>query len=130
MTPLLADRSLGVGVRFQEGGSRQLVGIGVRLQNSVNCQVLCLRRINAVGSSLVSVGAFGITTAATYALAGLIDWRVALVFVIGGIAGGLIGVRLSLRLAEHRGTLSKAFATAVVFVALSVLWKSSAGLFA
>ena len=33
--------------------------------------------INAVGSSLVSVGAFGLTTAATYAMAGLVDWRIA-----------------------------------------------------
>ena len=32
--------------------------------------------LNAVGSSLVSVGAFGLATAMTYAAAGLVDWRV------------------------------------------------------
>ncbi|HWA69258.1 MAG TPA: sulfite exporter TauE/SafE family protein [Rhizomicrobium sp.] len=84
--------------------------------------------INAVGSSLVSVGTFGMTTAATYALAGLIDWHVAAIFVAGGIAGGLLGVKLSLRLSARRGALSRSFAVAVVFVALFVLWKSSAGL--
>jgi uncharacterized membrane protein YfcA len=83
--------------------------------------------INAIGSSLVSVGAFGLTTALTYALAGMVDWRVAAVFVLGGIAGGLVGVRLSVKLSERRGVLSKAFAVVVVCVAAFVLWKSSAG---
>ena len=84
--------------------------------------------INAVGSSLVSVGAFGLTTATTYALTGLVDWRVAGIFVLGGIAGGLIGVKLSVRLSEKRGVLSKSFAVVVIFVAAFVLWKSSAGI--
>ena len=83
--------------------------------------------INAVGSSLVSVGAFGLTTATTYAIAGLVNWHVAAIFVLGGIAGGLAGVKLSVRLSEKRGVLSKSFAVAVVFVAVFVLWKSSAG---
>lgn len=84
--------------------------------------------INAVGSSLVSVGIFGLTTAATYAMAGLIDWRVAGIFILGGIAGGLAGVKLSVRLSEKRGVLSKSFAAAVILVAAFVLWKSSAGI--
>ena len=71
--------------------------------------------INAVGSSLVSVG-------------GMVDWRVAGIFILGGIAGGLAGVKLSVRLAQKRGLLAKAFAVAVVFVAAFVLWKSSAGI--
>jgi uncharacterized membrane protein YfcA len=82
--------------------------------------------INAIGSSLVSVGAFGLTTATTYALAGLVDWRVAAFFVAGGIAGGLVGVKLSVRLSEKRGALSKGFAAVVVCVAVFVLWKSAA----
>src|SRR3569833_1942395 len=62
--------------------------------------------LNAVGSSLVSVGAFGLTTAATYATAGMIDWQVAGTFIAGGIGGGLVGVTLSARLASYRGALS------------------------
>ena len=84
--------------------------------------------LNAIASSLVSVGAFGLTTAVTYALAGLVDWRVAGVFVLGGIAGGLLGVRLSARLSQQRGALSKTFAAVVVVVAVFVLWKSSQGI--
>jgi len=84
--------------------------------------------INAVGSSLVSVGVFGLTTAGTYAAAGLVDWRVAAIFVLGGIAGGLAGVKLSVRLSQRRGALSKSFAVVVVAVAAFVLWKSSSGI--
>jgi uncharacterized membrane protein YfcA len=80
--------------------------------------------INAVGTSLVSVGLFGLTTAATYALAGLVDLRIAAVFVAGGIIGGLVGVKLSVRLAAQRGTLTRVFATIVIAVALFVIWKS------
>lgn len=82
--------------------------------------------INAVGSSLVSVGAFGLTTATTYATAGLVDWRIAAFFVLGGLAGGLGGVMLSVRLSAKRGALARSFAVAVVLVALFVLWKSGA----
>ncbi|MBN9545139.1 MAG: sulfite exporter TauE/SafE family protein [Alphaproteobacteria bacterium] len=85
--------------------------------------------LNAVGSSLVSVGIFGLTTAFSYAMAGLVDWRIAAIFVLGGVAGGLVGVKLSVRLSRQRGFLTKTFATVVVGVALFVLWKSSASLF-
>jgi len=84
--------------------------------------------INAVGSSLVSVGTFGMTTATSYALAGLVDWRIAAIFVSGGILGGWVGVKLSILLSGRRGALSKSFAVVVVFVAAFVLWKSSAGI--
>lgn len=82
--------------------------------------------LNAVGSSLVSVGAFGLTTAATYATAGMIDWPVAGTFIAGGVGGGLAGVALSARLASYRGALSRTFAMTVVVVAVFVLWKSFA----
>ena len=83
--------------------------------------------INAIGSSLVSVGAFGLSTAATYSWAGLVDWRVAMIFIAGGIAGGLAGAKLSVGLAEHRGLLARGFAVAVVCVAAFVLWRSAPG---
>lgn len=37
----------------------------------------------AIGSSLVAVTAFGLTTAANYAISGLIDWQIAFLFVTG-----------------------------------------------
>lgn len=84
--------------------------------------------INAVGSSLVSVGAFGLTTAISYALAGLVDWRVAAFFIAGGVLGGLIGVRLSGYLAERRTLLTRIFAAVVFVVAGFVLWRSAPAL--
>lgn len=81
--------------------------------------------LNAVGSSLVSVGAFGLTTAASYALAGLVDWRIAGFFIFGGILGGLGGVTLARRLAAERAVLNRVFGGAVLVVAAFVLWRSA-----
>ena len=43
--------------------------------------------LNAIGSSLFSVAAFGFTTAANYARSDLVDWKVALEFIAGGVVG-------------------------------------------
>ena len=67
--------------------------------------------LNAIGSSLFSVSAFGLTTAANYALSDLVDWRAALEFIAGGAVGGLVGMRLAVRLSAHKRVLSTIFAT-------------------
>ncbi|OOG40070.1 hypothetical protein B0E52_11865 [Rhodanobacter sp. C06] len=77
--------------------------------------------IAAVGSSLVAVGAFASTTAINYATSGLVDWRVAALFVAGGIVGGWLGARLARRLARTRGALNLVFALAIVAVAVYML---------
>lgn len=64
----------------------------------------------AVGSSLVSVTAFGLTTATNYAASGLIDWRLVAMFVGGGIVGSLFGSRVTARLAQRKQMLSRVFA--------------------
>src|SRR3982074_2007498 len=51
--------------------------------------------IKAVGSSLLAVGTFGLATAINYSLSGLVDWRIAGEFIVGGIAGGLAGMLLA-----------------------------------
>jgi uncharacterized membrane protein YfcA len=83
--------------------------------------------LHAVGSSLFSVGAFGATTAASYALDGLIDWRIAVLFIIGGVAGGLVGAALSSRLAHYKGALTRLFAAVTFAVAAYMLWRSFGG---
>lgn len=80
--------------------------------------------LHAVGSSLVSVGAFGATTAASYAYDGLVDWRVAGLFVAGGIIGGLFGASLSSRLATRKNALQRVFAAIVFTTAVYMLWRS------
>jgi uncharacterized membrane protein YfcA len=77
--------------------------------------------INAIGSSLLSVTAFGLTTATSYALAGLVDWRIAALFIFGGAGGGLVGIALAKRLASHKRALSLLFAGVVITVGLYVV---------
>jgi len=74
--------------------------------------------LNAIGSSLVSVSAFGLTTATSYALSGLVDWRLAATFVIGGAVGGVFGIALAQRLAGYKRALSLTFAAVVISVGL------------
>lgn len=78
----------------------------------------------AIGTSLVAVSAFGLTTAANYAASGLIDWPVAGGFIAGGVAGSVIGTAASTRLSASKGLLNSVFATMIVVVALYMLWRS------
>ena len=71
----------------------------------------------AIGSSLVAVTAFGLTTALNYARSGLIDWTLAAVFIGGGLLGGLSGASLATRLSRSRGVLNRVFAALVIVVA-------------
>ena len=80
--------------------------------------------INAIGSSLVSVAAFGLTTAASYAWSGLVDWPLAGLFIVGGSLGGLLGIQLAKHLAGHKHALSRIFAAIVIVVGVYVISKS------
>ncbi len=80
--------------------------------------------INAVGTSLVAVTAFGLTTALSYASSGLVDWWLAGVFALGGLAGGRGGTALARRLAGT-AALPSVFATLIFTVALYMLWRSA-----
>jgi len=75
----------------------------------------------AVGSSLVAVTAFGLTTAANYALFGLVDWYLAALFIFGGVLGGLFGARSASSLAERKGALNTVFAALIFAVAIYML---------
>lgn len=75
----------------------------------------------AVGSSLVAVTAFGLTTALSYASSGLVDWTLAAVFIAGGVVGSLAGTRLATRLAARKGALNTVLAGLIVVVALYML---------
>ncbi|MBS0383909.1 MAG: sulfite exporter TauE/SafE family protein [Proteobacteria bacterium] len=80
--------------------------------------------IQAIGTSLLSVSAFGATTASSYAIAGLIDWRVAALFIGGGVAGGMLGSTFAARLSKQRGALQRIFAGVVFAVAAYMLYRS------
>ncbi|MCC7281837.1 MAG: sulfite exporter TauE/SafE family protein [Acetobacteraceae bacterium] len=77
--------------------------------------------LQAVGSSLVGVTAFGATTALTYARSGLVDPSLAALFVAGGALGSFLGLRAAGRLARKRGALTRLFAFVIVLVAIYML---------
>ncbi len=80
--------------------------------------------LNAVGSSLVGVTAFGLTTAANYAASGLVDWMLALWFITGGAVGGLIGATAARTLASRTGWLHIIFAILILAVASYMLGRA------
>ena len=82
--------------------------------------------LNAIGSSLVAVTAFGLTTSANYAISGFVDWPLAIVFVAGGIGGGMIGTYAACHLSSRKGVLTIAFAGLIFAVALYMIWRSAA----
>ena len=79
--------------------------------------------LDAIGTSLVAVSAFGLTTALNYATSGMVAWGLAGVFIAGGIAGGVAGASLARRL-SGRGTLTTVFAGLIFVVAAYMLWRS------
>ncbi|WP_051849326.1 sulfite exporter TauE/SafE family protein [Thiomonas sp. FB-Cd] len=81
--------------------------------------------ISAIGTSLVSVGTFGLTTALNYARSGLLDWTVAGLYIGGGILGGWIGTRVATHLGRSsKGALNLIFAVLVAVVALYMLYRN------
>ena len=83
---------------------------------------------NAIGSSLLAVCAFGVTTALNYARSGLVDWPLAAAFVAGGLAGGVAGTRLAVSWSRRRGVLSTVFAGVVIAVGLYVISRGAMAL--
>ncbi|TWA93160.1 hypothetical protein FBY14_102336 [Azospirillum brasilense] len=81
--------------------------------------------LNAIGSSLFSVGAFGLTTAANYALSGLVDWTVAALFIAGGVVGGFAGMKAAVGLSTRKGALTKVFAGVLFAVAAYMLYRNA-----
>lgn len=116
--PKLIASGLGVGVLsgfFGIGGGFLIVPALVMATG--------MPMLNAIGSSLVAVATFGLTTAANYAVSGLIDWQIAFLFVTGGIVGGLIGARLAKSLGSRRGLLTSIFSGLIFAVAIYVLFR-------
>ena len=114
-----------IGIGFAVGALSGFFGIGggfLIVPGLMGATAMPL--INAIGSSLVSVTAFGLTTAASYALSGLIDWPLAFLFILGGALGGLLGIRLAHHLAGHKRALTFTFSGVVIAVGLYVVARS------
>lgn len=75
----------------------------------------------AIGSSLLVVTALGATTAASYALSGLVDWVLIGWMLAGGIAGTLLGRMAGKRLAGRKRTLEIGFAVMVIAIGVGIV---------
>ena len=78
-----------------------------------------LNIIQAVGTSLVSVSSFGLTTAARYFTAGQVDIIIAVLLIIGGVLGGYFGAKTSEKIPKEK--LSKLFAILLFAVATYII---------
>ncbi len=79
---------------------------------------------NAGASSLVSVVLFGAATSASYAVSGLVDAKVFLALVIGGVLGAGAGRPAAKALAPHQALARRAFALMVLATAGYVAWRA------
>lgn len=68
----------------------------------------------ATGASLLSVTAFGLSSASSYAWSGLVDWPVAALLIAGGAAGAILGTKAHAALANSGTSLTKVFAFFVI----------------
>ncbi|HVB89015.1 MAG TPA: sulfite exporter TauE/SafE family protein [Beijerinckiaceae bacterium] len=111
LLPKLASIGFGVGLfsGFFGIGGGFLIVPGLMLATGMPLTL-------AIGTSLVAVSAFGAATAASYSLSGLVNWPVAVLFVLGGLGGGLVGVQLGKVLSTRKQALNLVFATLVIVV--------------
>lgn len=78
----------------------------------------------AQASSLVSVAAFGATTAINYSLSGLMSWPLVAAMTAGGVAGTVVGLPLAKRLGANAALGRRLFAGLIVVVAAYVAAKA------
>lgn len=79
-----------------------------------------LNIIQAIGTSLMAVGTFGVVTAARYAISGDMNLLISVLFVSGGVAGGWGGALLASRIRRRR--LTQLFAVIIILVAAYMIY--------
>ena len=78
----------------------------------------------AQASSLVSVAAFGASTAVNYSLSGLVSWPLVAAMTAGGAVGTLAGLPLARRLGADAALGRRLFAALIILVAAYVAAKA------
>lgn len=80
---------------------------------------LCITR--AIGTSLISVGTFGVAAGAEYWYYGDVLPLIAALYVLGGVAGGYLGTSLAVK--APKSALSKAYGAIIVAVGIYILYR-------
>jgi len=78
-----------------------------------------LNIVQAIGTSLVSVSSFGLVTAGRYFVAGNVDLIISIMFVIGGIFGGYMGMKSSEKIQKEN--LVKIFSFLLFSIAIYIM---------
>ena len=82
----------------------------------------------AQATSLLSVAAFGATTAGNYALSGWVDPSLVLAMALGGVAGTQVGLPLATRLGANAALGRSLFASLILVVAAYVAVRAATAL--
>ena len=80
---------------------------------------LCITR--AIGTSLISVGTFGVASGAEYWAYGEVLVLIAILYVLGGIAGGYAGTSIAVK--APKNTLRVAYGVIIVLVGIYMLYR-------
>ncbi len=82
--------------------------------------------VEAIGTSLVAVGSFGVLTAFRYSISGDLNLIISGLFIVGGIFGGWGGARLSSMI--NRRTLTRIFSLVIAAVAFYMIFRTATNL--
>ncbi|AFH42004.1 sulfite exporter TauE/SafE family protein [Fervidicoccus fontis] len=86
-----------------------------------------LNILQAVGTSLISVGLFGLVTAIRYAISGDLNLIISASYILGGIFGGWIGAYFASKVSKR--LLTKIFAIIIIIVAIYMLFMNLSAFF-
>ena len=115
-------RILFVGFGVGVGAGYFGIGGGFIIVPALMHTVSGLTITDAVGTSLISVSTFGFLTASRYSLSGEINWLISLLFISGGILGGIYGTSMSSKVSKEK--LKTIFAVILIVVAFYIIFKS------
>jgi uncharacterized protein len=97
------QRWVAAGIGLVAGLLSGLLGIGGGvIMVPAFSELLSLPLKSAIATSLVCVGIFGVPAAITHSFLGDVDWRLAVLLMIGVVPGARVGAALTLRTAERR----------------------------
>ena len=78
----------------------------------------------AIGTSLISVSSFGLATATSYFISENVNFQIALLFVIGGSIGGILGIKTTDKISKKG--LTKIFAVLLFAISGYIVLRSFA----
>ncbi|QTC46023.1 sulfite exporter TauE/SafE family protein [Pantoea ananatis] len=80
--------------------------------------------VEAIATSLMVVFAMGISTSASYALAGKVSVVMTIYLIAGGLLGGLVGVAVASRLKHNARAINAVFSAMLIVMACYMLLKN------